>query len=122
MSPHRYTAPVPEAPEPIDQVAYPQRDPGPWLFVLIAVALVACAAAIVAWAPGSTAAKAYPVAAPTPLNPAPLQPASWSAEDVLAAVRLQAFKEGYRAAKEAQGCAPDAAALGVPVEQQGGAS
>lgn len=80
-------------------------------------AVVIGVAAIVLHLADHTGPVTAPVPAPTQLQAAPLQPVAYDQGQLLREIRTEAFRAGYQAAIEREGCAPGIPpALGMPIQ------
>ncbi len=110
MSPHRITFP----PEP--QRRRFKLDAHAAIALVAGVATVIALLSIVLSLRASPRAVTTPVPAPTQLQATPLQPVAYEPGQLLADIRTEAFRAGYQAAIEREGCAPGIPpALGMPI-------
>lgn len=83
---------------------------------LAAGAAFVIAVASIVYSQAGTGAVTTPVPAPTQLQAVPLEPVAYGQGQLLYEIRAEAFRAGYQAAIEREGCAPGLPpALGMPI-------
>lgn len=110
MSPHRLTFP----PKPSRRRF--RLDGYASIALAAGAAVVIGVAAIALHLVDRPGAVTTPVPAPTQLQATPLQPVAYDPGQLLYEIRAEAFRAGYQAAIEREGCAPGVPpALGMPI-------
>ncbi len=111
MSVHRLTFP----PKPLRRRF--RLDGHACIALATGAAVVIAVSAIVLHLVDRPGAVATPVPAPTQLQATPLQPVAYDQGELLHEIRTEAFRAGYQAAIEREGCAPGIPpALGMPIQ------